>query len=76
MVLMLALHRAEQFEVVDKVAAGKLDLDRILAELDRSPPEDMLQWLEVDIPGTPTGDKLVGVAEDKPVLLRRELRHI
>jgi hypothetical protein len=36
----------------------------------------MLQWLEVDIPGTPTGDTLVGVAEDKLLLLRRELRHI
>jgi hypothetical protein len=64
--------------VVGKVAAGTLDLDHILAERDKSPPEDMLQWLEVDILGRPTEDKPVEVAEgvgDKPGRYM-ELRHM
>jgi hypothetical protein len=61
-VLVLSRHKAEQVEAVGKVAADKLDLGHILAESDRSPPEDMLQWSEVDILGMSTGDKLVEVA--------------
>lgn len=62
--LVLSRHKAEQVEVVGKVAADKLDLGHIPAESDRSPPEDMLQWLEAEIPGMPTGNTLVEVVEE------------
>jgi hypothetical protein len=63
-VLVLSRHKAEQVEVVGKVAADTLDLDHIPAESDRSLREGTLQWLEVDIPGIPTGDTLVEVVEE------------
>jgi hypothetical protein len=63
-VLVPSRHKTEQVEVVGKVAAGKLDLGHILAESDRLLPEDMLQWLEVDILGMSTGDILVEVVEE------------
>jgi hypothetical protein len=41
-VLVLSRHKVGQVAVVDKVAAGTLDLDHILAEWNKSRPEDML----------------------------------
>jgi len=61
--------------VADKVAAGKLDLGRILAEEDMLLLEDMLRRSEVDILGKWAGCKLLEVVEDvwgTPVLCREQ----
>lgn len=55
------------------MAAGKLDLGRILAEEDMLLLEDMLRRSEVDILGKWAGCKLLGVVKDAwgtPVLCR------
>lgn len=63
-ILVLPQHKAVRYAPADKVAAGKLELDHIRPEQDRSSLVDTLWWSEVDILDMPSEDRLFGLLED------------